>query len=280
MALVSLWYEWNWAGAETEFQRAIELKPNYAAAHNWYAPYLNVMQRFSEAAAQQRVAEELDPLSLIIAMNAGDPSYFARQYLLAIEHLQRVVKREPNFPWAYFNLGRVYAQSGRYEEAITAFETATRLWGIRLADAGVAYASARAGNTKRARDIRGAMEELATTGYVPSPQLAMISLGMGDFEKAVEQLERGYEERSFLDALSQFRPCLRWYSHAPRFHRSPQAHGFPTALGLKSWIKDKKEAQPGSRAPGGERPLTRYFLRSVRILPCSGGRECWSTLKV
>jgi TolB-like protein/Flp pilus assembly protein TadD len=197
MALVSLWYEWNWAGAETEFQRAIELKPNYAAGHNWYAAYLNVMQRFSEAAAQQRVAEELDPLSLIIAMNAADPSYFARQYPLAIEHLQRVVKREPNFPWAYFNLGRVHAQSGGYEEAITAFETATRLSGIRLADAGVAYASARAGNTKRATDIREAMEELATTQYVPSPQLAIISLGMGDMEKAVEQLERGYEERSF-----------------------------------------------------------------------------------
>jgi TolB-like protein len=77
LALVSFRHEWKWAKAEREFREAIDLKPNYAAAHNWYAAFLNVMVRFDEAAKEQRVAEELDPLSLTIAMNAADPYYFA-----------------------------------------------------------------------------------------------------------------------------------------------------------------------------------------------------------
>ncbi len=85
MALVCFWYEWNWSEAEHEFRRAIDLNPNYAPAHNWYAAYLNAMQRFDEAGAEQKIAQELDPLSLTIAMNAADPYYFARQYSLAIE---------------------------------------------------------------------------------------------------------------------------------------------------------------------------------------------------
>ncbi|MGH9583660.1 MAG: winged helix-turn-helix domain-containing protein, partial [Bryobacteraceae bacterium] len=80
MALVSFWHDWNWAGAERAFREAIDLKPNYAAVHNWYAAFLNVMLRCGEAAKEQRLAEDLDPLCLTIAMNAADPYYFARQY--------------------------------------------------------------------------------------------------------------------------------------------------------------------------------------------------------
>jgi TolB-like protein len=118
MATVHCWYDWYWAGAEREFRRAIELKPNYAAAHNWYAAYLNAMLRFDEAAAEQRIAEELDPLSLTIAVAAADPYYFSRQYPSAIQCLQQVLRRQPEFASAHFNLGRAYLQSGMHQEAI------------------------------------------------------------------------------------------------------------------------------------------------------------------
>jgi Tfp pilus assembly protein PilF len=85
MALVRFWYDWNWEEAEKEFRLATGLRPNYADAHNWYAAYLNVMRRFGEAAVEQRIAEELDPHALTIAMNAADPYYFGRRYEKAIE---------------------------------------------------------------------------------------------------------------------------------------------------------------------------------------------------
>ncbi len=146
MGSVHFWFDWEWDEAERDFRRAIELHPNYAAGHFRYAAYLNAMQRFVEAGEEQRIAQELDPLSLIIMMSAADAYYFSRQYSLAIEHLQRVLKREPYFPPAHANLGRAYAQCGMYAEAITAFETAAGLSGVPQADIAVAYAHARAGN--------------------------------------------------------------------------------------------------------------------------------------
>lgn len=198
MGSVHFWFDWNWSEAEREFQRAIELNPNYAAAHFRYAAYLSAMQRFTEAREQQRIAEELDPLSLIITMTAADPYYYSRQYALAIDHLQRVLKREPNFPPAHANLGRAYAQSGMYEEAITAFEKAARLSGVPQADITVAYAYARSGKTDKAEAILERMEELARTHHMPSPYLAWIHLALGDTAKAVELLEQGFSERSYL----------------------------------------------------------------------------------
>ncbi|MBV8832051.1 MAG: winged helix-turn-helix domain-containing protein [Acidobacteriaceae bacterium] len=198
MALVCFWYEWDWAEAEHEFRRAIELKPNYASGHNWYAAYLNVMQRFTEAAEEQAIARQLDPLSLIIAMNAADPYYFKRQFASAIEQLEPVLKREPYFYPAHYNLGKAYALSGRYEEAITAFEAAARFSGVEAANAALAYAHGRKGNIATAQSIRQRMEELATTTYVPAPQLVLAYLGLSETNKAIDLLEKGYEERSFL----------------------------------------------------------------------------------
>ncbi len=198
MGSVHFWFDWNWSEAEREFRRAIELNPNYAAGHFRYAAYLSAMQRFAEAREEQRIAEELDPLSLIITMTAADPYYYSREYPLAIEHLQRVLKREPNFPPAHANLGRAYAQSGMYEEAITAFEKAARLSGVPQADITVGYAYARAGKTEKAEAILERMEELARTHHVPSPYLAWIHLALGDIAKAVELLEQGFRQRSYL----------------------------------------------------------------------------------
>jgi TolB-like protein/Tfp pilus assembly protein PilF len=198
MALVCFWYEWNWSEAEHEFRRAIELRSNYAPAHNWYAAYLNAMQRFDEAAAEQKIAQELDPLSLTIAMNAADPYYFKREYSLAIQHLECVLKREPNFFPAHYNLGKAYALGGKYQEAIAAFETAVRLSGVEGANTALAYAYAQSGQLTKAKTIQRQVEELATTRYVPAPQLVLSSLGLGERSKALTQLENGFEERSYL----------------------------------------------------------------------------------
>ncbi len=198
MGSVHFWFDWNWNGAEEDFRRAIELNPNYAAGHFRYAAYLNAMQRFAEAGEEQRMAEELDPLSLIITMSAADAYYYSRQYSSAIDHLLRVLKREPNFPPAHANLGRAYAQSGMYEEAISAFETAARLSGVPQAEIAVAYAYARAGKAEKAETILKRMDELSITHHVPPAYMAPAYLALDNVPRALELLEQGFREKSYL----------------------------------------------------------------------------------
>ena len=226
MALVQFWHEWNWPAAEKSFRRATELRPNYAEAHNWYAAYLNVMGRFAEAASEQRIAEELDPLSLTIAMNAADPHYFLRRFEVAIEYFEHVLKRSPNFAPAYYNLSRTLAALGRNEEAIAAGDTAVRLTGHRPASAVQAYAYALAGESEAARKILQELEELRANRYVAPPVLAMIHLGLGEPERALDLLEQGFDEKSYWMIYVKQDPvydCLR--SH-PRFIALLRSLGF------------------------------------------------------
>ena len=236
MALVRFWYDWNWLDAEKDFRRATELAPNYADAHNWYAAYLNGMGRFDEAAAEQRIAEELDPLSLTIAMNAADPSYFARRYDSAIEHLQNVLKREPRFFPAHYNLGRACAAKGEYEQALAAFETAARLSGNRQAPATLAYASARTGRLAEAKHMLEEMEGLARTRYFPAPLLALVYLGLDEPEKALDLLEEGLVEKSYWMIYLKSDPLYDGLRSHQRFtHLLEQLKFNPPAIGLAAW---------------------------------------------
>jgi TolB-like protein/Tfp pilus assembly protein PilF len=227
MATVHCWYDWHWAGAEREFRRAIELKPNYAAAHNWYAAYLNAMLRFDEAAAEQRIAEELDPLSLMIAVAAADAYYFSRQYPSAIQCLQQVLRRNPEFASAHFNLGRAYLRSGMHQEAITEFEAAARFSGVRQAELGLACAYARAGDAKKAHDILRDLEEFGRTHYLPSPYLATLHLGLGDSGRALELLEQGFNEKCYLMMFLNADPVYDDIRAHPAFIDLIQRMGFP-----------------------------------------------------
>ena len=227
MALVRFWYDWNWEEAEKEFRHATELRPNYADAHNWYAAYLNVMGRFEEASAEQRIAEELDPQSLTIAMNAADPYYFGRRYERAIEIFQSVLSREPRFFPAHYNIGRAYIQMGRYEDAAEEFAEAARLSGNRQAAHVLAYALGRAGRTSEARTILDEMAALTATQYVPAPQLALIHLGLNEPDRAIDLLERGLAERSYWMLYLRADPIYDGIRSHPRFARILSSMNLP-----------------------------------------------------
>ena len=196
LALIRYWYEWDWQGAEEEFQRAVSLNPSYASAHQWYAAYLSAMGRTEEAQFELTRARELDPLSLIISMNAADPLFFSRKFDEAIEHLQSLLKQQPRFTPALFNLGRVYLQKGMYQEAITAFERALKYSGNRGAYPSLVFACARAGRTDEARSILNEVLGQEAALLPASPLIAQAYLGLGETEKAFEWLRRGIEERS------------------------------------------------------------------------------------
>jgi TolB-like protein/Tfp pilus assembly protein PilF len=197
LALVRFWYDWNWEAAEEEFLRAIKLNPSYTSAYQWYAAYLNTQGRFEEAQAAQKSARELDPFSLILNMNVADPLFFSRQYDLAAQQLVTLLEHEPRFFPALFQLGRVYVQMEMYTEAIAAFEQALQFSRQQEALPAVAHAYALAGRTQEARVILREMTNDKTGRYVAAPMVARVYLGLGEFETALDWLEKGIEERSY-----------------------------------------------------------------------------------
>ena len=150
LAFIKLYYEWDWAAADREFLRAIELNPNYANAHHWYGEYLSLVGRHNLAIREAERARELDPLSSIINTWVGSRYFFARRYDTAVEQYRNVVELDPGFVPAHLALGQAYVQRQMFPEAIRELEKAVDLSGgspVYLASLAHAY-----GVTGRKRD--------------------------------------------------------------------------------------------------------------------------------
>jgi class 3 adenylate cyclase/Tfp pilus assembly protein PilF len=209
LGLVRFQYERDWSGAEREFKRAIELNPNYAPAHQFYADFLKAMGRFDEALSQMKQAQEIDPLSLAISTGVGHVLYLSRRYDLAIEQYRKTLEMDPNFIQARLWFGRPYLQKGMYNEAIAELREAVKLSSestISLAVLGHAYASA--GNEEEAVKNLDKLMERSKRQYLPAYWIALVYIGLGDKERAFEWLERAYQDRS---------SWLVWMKVEPRF---------------------------------------------------------------
>ena len=129
LAKVEQFYDWDWAAAERDFRRAIELNPNYATGHHWYAIYLANMGHFDEAIKEARRAEELDPLSSIIAVDFASLLGYARRYEEAIQQAHKALELNPGFFKAHGILSFLYLQTGRREEGVDEFLKANIAFG-------------------------------------------------------------------------------------------------------------------------------------------------------
>ena len=221
-------HEWDWAGAEREFERAIELNANDAIAHQFYSIYLRVLKRFDEAMAEAKKAQELDPLSLSINTSVGSLFYFARQYDQAIEQLSKTLELDPNFVMAHFYLGWAFEQKGMYEEAIAAFQKVVHISGnVPEFGAGLGHAYAVSGNTVKAREVLNELKALAKQRYVSPYDLALIHTGLGEEDEALDWLEKAYEERSVELALLKVDQRLDTLRKDSRFTDVLRLIGFP-----------------------------------------------------
>jgi TolB-like protein/DNA-binding winged helix-turn-helix (wHTH) protein/Tfp pilus assembly protein PilF len=196
LALIVQNYDWDWKTAEKEFKRAIELNPNYATAHHWYAEHLGFRGRFEEAFKESDEAKRLDPLSLIIAADRGVLLYFARDYDRAIEQLRAVQEMDPAFPRGHM-IQNAYAAKGMYQEAMADIENCKREYGV-----GAWYWSAKArvygqwGHRAQARRALQELEGMNKRHPVDPGPLAWAHLGMGHREEALQWLEKAYEQHS------------------------------------------------------------------------------------
>jgi DNA-binding winged helix-turn-helix (wHTH) protein/Flp pilus assembly protein TadD len=197
LAYVRLYYDWDWAAAETEFRRALTLNPNYATAHHWYAVYLTAMARFDEARAAITRAQALDPTSLIINTDLGFVLYYSRQYDAAIQQLRMVTEMNPHFALAHLWLGRAYQEKRRYDEAIAEFrQTEAALSGWSVVQAAIGHVQGVSGRTRDARETLDELTRPAKQRYVTPYGVALVHAGLGDRDQALAWLARALDDRS------------------------------------------------------------------------------------
>ena len=197
LAWVKAHYDWDWAGAERKFKRAIELNPAYAPAHYWYALFLSAMERHEEAVAEGRRAQEVEPLSIVPNAVLGWTLFFARRHAEAIEQLRATAEMEPNFLFRWVLAG-AYGQKGMHEEAITELSGAVNVPGNRaLSLAMLAHGYAVARRHHEALAVLAELQEMGKQSYVAPFFVAIIYAALGDHARAFEWLERAYESRSW-----------------------------------------------------------------------------------
>jgi serine/threonine protein kinase/tetratricopeptide (TPR) repeat protein len=197
LGCVKLIYDWDWAGAEREFKRAIELNSSYAMAHFYYSAFFTMMGRHEESIAAIKRALELDPLSLSINVVLGNQFYHARQYDQAIEHHLNMLEMNPNNWHARWSLGLAYTQKRMFIKAIVELEKAVTLSERNtfvLATLGWLYGLA--GRKDEVMNILDEVMERTKQRYVAPYAIAIIHIGLGNKDQAFQWLEKACQERS------------------------------------------------------------------------------------
>jgi len=215
VADVKAGYEWDWKGAEENYKRAIELSPNHATAHAWYAMYLLAMKRLDEALREAKHAKELDPLSFDINWMMSYAFLYTGQYDSAITLANKVLKLDSTFVLAYNILGESYLLKKMYNEAIPQFRKSIAL-GFRYSLSSLAHAYAETGKETEAQKILNDLLEESKRRYVDPFDFAVVYFALGEQDKAIEYLEKAYEYRSVM--LPYIRTFPEWedYSKDPR----------------------------------------------------------------
>ncbi len=219
-------HEFAWQEAEREFQRAIELNPNYATVYRFYSFWFAATGRSQEAIATLERALELDPVSLGILTDLGVLSYFARDYDRAVERYRKVLEIDPSFTRAYVTLGSAFAHKGIYEEAITATRTALEMSGDRSKLAALGRVYGLAGMRDEAFGVIEDLKELSKQRYVTPYAFTLVYASLGDGDRAFSCLQRacdeGVSDLIYLN-VDPFLDCLR---PDPRFAVLLESVGF------------------------------------------------------
>jgi TolB-like protein/Tfp pilus assembly protein PilF len=195
MGFINVSFEWDWAAAEKNYKRALELNPKYAYAHGWYAVFLMTQKRFDEAVEQARQAIELEPLSPIMNALLGVIEGFGVGAEKGREQLHKALEMEPNLPMGNLWLGQLYLIPPEdYGKAIVYLQKAAQL-GMTFALGWLGWTLAHAGKKDEATKMLDQLDEISKQRYVSPFQKALIFLGLDRVDEAFEHFELAYEER-------------------------------------------------------------------------------------
>jgi tetratricopeptide (TPR) repeat protein len=218
VAHIKAFFEWEFAEAESEFRKAMELDPDYPFSYHWCALLLAALGRHDEAVELELRARELEPLSLIINKNVGTILYYAGRHDEALQEYRNALELEPNFARTHLYLGLELAASSEYEEAIVRLEHALALDpGNTVMLAALGYACGMAGEATKAADILRQLEERRRREYVPALNVALVHTGMGERDAAFDWLDAAYDERSSWLISLDVEPLFEPLRPDPRF---------------------------------------------------------------
>jgi serine/threonine-protein kinase len=218
LAYVSRFHDWDWPKAEREFLRALELNPGYAYGRVRYANLLSGLGRHGEAIAEAERALELDPQSLVVHVAVGDVMFYAREYERSIHYYGRSLEIEPGFESGHTDLARSLEHLGRHDEALAEFLKAQPLRdGRPPASPGLALFYARVGRRAEADALIAELTALSRRRFVSAYGMASYYAVTGDNERALEWLERAYEQRDGTLVWLKVHPRLDGLRGEPRF---------------------------------------------------------------
>jgi TolB-like protein/DNA-binding winged helix-turn-helix (wHTH) protein/Flp pilus assembly protein TadD len=225
LALIKENYDYDWSGAEKEFRRAIQLNPQYATAHQWYAEFLSWQGRFNEAFAESELARQLDPLSLIIATDHSWILYYSRQYDNALKQCRSVLELDPDYDRARNSMILPFAQLGKYDEAMEVINH----WTARSDDlwpwAYRALISGRSGHAEEARQALAKLDQLSAGSAERTITLLIAYSGTGQKEQVIELLQKAYSEHSNAVLQVKVDPMYDPIRSDPRFQDLVQRVG-------------------------------------------------------
>ena len=210
------YYERDFAGAEREFKKAIELNPNYSVAHHWYAVYLTVVGRPAEALAEIKRAQELDPLSLSINVWVGWILWYNGQTDQALDQLMKTKEMDPNFPLTLHRLALLYAEKNMYNEAISEANNLLRSSDGRLGTIALAYIYSKAGMRAKALEQIDLLIAASKQRFISPASIAMVYAELGDKDTAFKWLERANDEHDMLGLRARYDPRFESLRGDPR----------------------------------------------------------------
>jgi serine/threonine-protein kinase len=215
---IKTFYDWDWAGAETEFLRTFEINPNYATGHYFYSLHLGVMGRYDESIAESSRGLELDPVDLAINAIHGCTLYWGRHYDAAIEQFRKTLDMDPNFYLVNLYFGMTYGAGHKWGEAAERFTRALAVSpGSPLAMGFLGYALARSGRKKEALEILERLEELSKERFVGSYARAAVHYGLEADDRMFECLEKAFVEKDSWLAMLNTIPIWDRVRSDPRF---------------------------------------------------------------
>jgi serine/threonine-protein kinase len=228
LAAILFWYEYDWPGAEKEFQRAIELNENLAEAHSVYGWYLTCLGQPEKGIAEGLKAQVLDPLAPEPAHLLSQDRYLTRRYPEAVEQARKALELDPKYFLAHLELALIYIAQGKSRDAITAARNAREdepLADWPVAVLGMAYAAD--GQRAEAEKVLAEMKQKASRGWVPSYAFAEIYAGFRDRSQTLDALEKSYDERAWFLTYLNTAPEFDFIRSEPRFQALLRRMNFP-----------------------------------------------------
>jgi TolB-like protein/DNA-binding winged helix-turn-helix (wHTH) protein/Flp pilus assembly protein TadD len=218
LGMTIFWGDWDWRAAEEDYRRALELNPSNTMAHLFYAHLLSNLGRHAEAAAEMKLARELDPLFPFGNALEGQFLVHAGQTDAGLQQLQKTIELAPNFWMPHLFASSAYTEKGMYAEAIASAQRATEFSPAQTVSiAFEGYALARSGQRAKAQANLDKLLKLSTERFVPATHIAIVYCGLGDKEKALEWLEKGFEQRDPKMTFLKVEPKWANLRSEPRF---------------------------------------------------------------